>query len=619
MKNLFEILRASLFVWVIGLCCLSPEVLAQGNIIRTENPIPGKYIVKFKNSVFQTSDSKLVTSGFDQSRSTNSSFDNILLKRAATHELNQGDQNSVVPCQTNPETQTTDSTREGQTAIASDCNPPDLPDGMDDTNNPPSPPDLPPGGDVESLQPAENYTVELNDVDRQAVNTLAQDVANTYGAIVNAVYNSAVLGFSASMSEEQALALSQNPNVEYVIEDGIISSAATQYNPIWNLDRVDQRLLPFTGSYNYTATGAGVRVYVIDSGIIPWHPEFGGRAWIGADFVGDGRNGQDCTGHGTHVAATIAGSSVGVAKGASVVGVRVLGCGIFGSVSSIVGGIDWVRSQPHRPAVANLSLGGPGSNPLLEQAVRNLIYSGVTTVIAAGNSGADANNFTPARVSEAITVGASNIHENRASFSNFGSVVDVFAPGENIISAKYTGGYVAYNGTSMAAPHVAGAVAKYLNAHPWSNPAQAQNVINEYATRGILGNIPQNTPNRSLFSGVYNSCGVLYPGQALYKGQSVTACNGRNTLVFQYDGNVVLYNNFTGRAVWHTGTWNRPDASFFSMQADGNLVLYAGATPLRFSGTWGNPGAFLLIQNDGNAVIYRPNGVAIWHTGTHGR
>ena len=276
------------------------------------------------------------------------------------------------------------------------------------------------------------------------------------------------------MTREEALELSKDPAVAYVEQDRTVKALGTQApTPSWGLDRIDQRDLPLNGSFTYPNTGAGVTAYIIDTGIRTTHSDFGGRASWGTNTTGDGNN-TDCNGHGTHVAGTVGGAQYGVAKGVKLIAVKVLNCAGSGSFSGVVAGIDWVTAhhQPGQPAVANMSLGASGSDAATENAVRSSIADGVTYAIASGNSNANACNFTPARVAEAITVNASTNTDARASFSNFGTCTDVFAPGQNITSAWITSDTATntISGTSMAAPHVAGAAALVLGATPQATP-----------------------------------------------------------------------------------------------------------------------------------------------------
>jgi subtilisin family serine protease len=313
-------------------------------------------------------------------------------------------------------------------------------------------------------------------------------------------FNHAINGFAALMTEEQALAVSDDPRVAFVEEDSVMEALVTQSNPPWGLDRIGQRDLPLNRAYSYTTTGSGVNAYIIDTGVRRTHTQFGGRAFIGFDAIGDGRNTNDCNGHGTHVAGTVGGSTYGVAKGVRIFAVRVLSCSGSGSTSGVIAGVDWVTANHIDPAVANMSLGG-GASTALDNAVRNSIAAGVTYAIAAGNSNTNAANSSPARVTEAITVGSSTSSDARSSFSNFGSVVDIFAPGSAILSAWYTSNTATatLSGTSMASPHVAGVVARYLQSNPGATPAQARNELVAVATLNHLSGLPTGTANRLLF------------------------------------------------------------------------------------------------------------------------
>ncbi|HEX2079050.1 MAG TPA: S8 family peptidase, partial [Longimicrobium sp.] len=264
-----------------------------------------------------------------------------------------------------------------------------------------------------------------------------RSVAAAAGVSPKHVYTAALNGFAGTLNAGQLVALSHNPHVAYIEQDARVTAATTQYYATWGLDRIDQRNLPLNGTYTYTPTGAGVRAYILDTGIETSHYEFYGRASVGYDALGG--NGQDCNGHGTHVAGTVGGTTYGVAKEVSLIAVRVLYCDNSGTWSDFIAGLNWVAANHVKPAVANMSLGGP-ANQAADDAVNNLINSGVTVVAAAGNNSASACNYSPARVANALTVGATNSSDQRASFSNWGSCLDVFAPGVNITSAWITSG-----------------------------------------------------------------------------------------------------------------------------------------------------------------------------------
>ncbi|MGH8883561.1 MAG: S8 family peptidase, partial [Stackebrandtia sp.] len=322
-----------------------------------------------------------------------------------------------------------------------------------------------------------------------------------------------------TMTKSQARDLAGDPRVDYVAQDTKVSiqgqtsnsgkkaAAGTQQNPpSWGLDRIDQRELPLDDAYQSDSTGAGATAYVIDTGVRTSHEDFGGRARSGHDFVDNDADATDCHGHGTHVGGTIAGSKYGVAKGADVVGVRVLDCNGSGTTSGVVAGVDWVTENATKPAVANMSLGG-GADEVIDDAVQRSIDSGVSYAIAAGNGNIlgwpqDACNYSPARVPGAITVGATEKNDDRASFSNYGSCVDIFAPGVDITSA-WIGSDSDTNtisGTSMATPHVAGVAALYLAQHPSAGPAQVSDALVNNATSGVVGDPRAGSPNKLLHS-----------------------------------------------------------------------------------------------------------------------
>lgn len=325
------------------------------------------------------------------------------------------------------------------------------------------------------------------------------------GATVTHTYTSVLDGFAAKLNSRALTALRNNPHVAYIEADAPVQLDATQSPATWGLDRIDQRDMPLTNSYTYDSTGAGVTAYVIDTGILSSHTEFGGRAVAGYTAINDGRGTTDCNGHGTHVAGTVGGSTYGVAKGVRLVAVRVLDCNGSGSNSGVIAGVDWV-TQNHTagsPAVANMSLGG-GVSSALDTAVNNSIADGVTYALAAGNdSGANACNGSPSRVAAGLTIGSTTNTDARSSFSNIGSCLDMFAPGSTITSAWHTGTSATntISGTSMATPHVAGAAALYLQSNPSASPAAVGSALISASTPNKVTDAGTGSPNRLLYVG----------------------------------------------------------------------------------------------------------------------
>ncbi|MFE9483814.1 S8 family serine peptidase [Streptomyces spororaveus] len=329
-----------------------------------------------------------------------------------------------------------------------------------------------------------------------------EQLARKYGGELKRSYGSGVNGFSAAgLSETEAKRLAADPAVGKVVQNKKFTINATQTNPpSWGLDRIDQTAQASDKKYTYPdGGGEGVTAYVIDTGVRTTHKDFGGRATSGFDAVDNDDSADDGNGHGTHVAGTIAGTSHGVAKKAKVVAVRVLDDNGSGTTEQVVAGIDWVTQNHKGPSVANMSLGG-GADEALDEAVRRAVASGVTFTLAAGNESADAGQGSPSRVTEAITVASSTIDDQQSSFSNFGSVVDLYAPGSDITSAWNDSdtGTKTISGTSMAAPHAAGAAAVYLAGHPSATPAQAAAALTGAATSGAITNPSAGTANKLL-------------------------------------------------------------------------------------------------------------------------
>ncbi|MBD3666668.1 MAG: S8 family peptidase, partial [Kangiella sp.] len=368
-----------------------------------------------------------------------------------------------------------------------------------------------------------NMGLFSSNASEQAIAMVSDNLSRKYQAQVQRTFTKAVKGGVFNMSEKAAQKLAQDPNVLLVEEDQIVSINATQNNATWGLDRIDQRNLPLSGSYTYNTTASNVNAYIIDTGILGSHSEFSGRFMGGYDFVDNDSNPNDCNGHGTHVAGTVGGSTYGVAKGVKLYGLKVLGCNGSGTNSGVIAGIDWVANNHVKPAVANMSLGG-GASSATDNAVANLVASGVTVAVAAGNDNSNACNYSPAREPSAITVGSTTSSDSRSSFSNYGSCLDIYAPGSSITSAWSNGGTNTISGTSMASPHVAGVAALYLANNPNATPAQVEAAIENAATSGKVTDAKSGSPNLLLYSLFDGSTPPPPPpgGNELENGVSVT-------------------------------------------------------------------------------------------------
>src|SRR5438132_8441751 len=346
-----------------------------------------------------------------------------------------------------------------------------------------------------------DYIITLHD-DVTDVDGVARSLSGLHKGALKHLYKSALKGFAVqNISEAAAAAIAADPRVERVEADQVMTAVGTESPATWGIDRIDQSALPLDNSYTYANDGSNVTVYIIDTGINFGHVDFGGRASTGVDEVTIGGSAADCNGHGTHVSGTVGGNNYGVAKNVNLVAVRVLNCSGSGTTSGVVAGIDWVTANRVLPAAANMSLGG-GFSTTLNQAVASAVAAGVTFAVAAGNSTANACNSSPSSEPSAITVGATDVNDGFAYFSNYGSCVDINAPGVSITSDWYSSNTATntISGTSMATPHVTGAAALYLSTNTGATPATVASAIINNATTGIVKNPGSGSPNRLLYS-----------------------------------------------------------------------------------------------------------------------
>ncbi|EPJ9957902.1 S8 family peptidase [Acinetobacter baumannii] len=347
------------------------------------------------------------------------------------------------------------------------------------------------------------YIVILNK-DTGPSKDFAQNIAKQHAGKVLQSYDTVLKGFAIYLPDTAGTAfieaMKKNPQVLSVESDTIVNiDATTQSNPDWGIDRIDQKALPLNSTYSYLQTGSGTTAYIVDTGILSSHQEFSGRVLSGYTAISDGNGTTDCNGHGTHVAGTVGGTTYGVAKSVNLVPIRILGCDGSGASSNVIAGLDWILKNGKKPAVVNMSLGGATSSSL-DSAVENLFNNGYVMVVAAGNSNTDACSSSPARVSKAITVAATDNTDTRASYSNYGSCVDIFAPGSQI-NSSWIGSNTAtkiLNGTSMATPHVAGVVAEMLQSTPTASPQTISTNLLNQASSNVVKN-PSGSPNRLLY------------------------------------------------------------------------------------------------------------------------
>jgi len=332
----------------------------------------------------------------------------------------------------------------------------------------------------------------------------AQNIAKQHGGKILQSYDTVLKGFAIYLPDTAATAfveaMKKNPKVLSIENDTVMKiDATTQSNPDWGLDRIDQKALPLNSAYSYLQTGSGTTAYIVDTGILSSHQQFSGRVLSGYTAISDGNGTTDCNGHGTHVAGTVGGSTYGVAKNVNLVPIRILGCDGSGASSNVIAGLDWILKNGKKPAVVNMSLGGDASTSL-DSAVENLFNNGYVMVVAAGNSNTDACSASPARVSKALTVAATDSTDTRASYSNYGSCVDIFAPGSQI-NSSWIGSNTAtkvLNGTSMATPHVAGVVAEMLQSTPTATPQTISTNLLNQASSNVVKN-PSGSTNRLLY------------------------------------------------------------------------------------------------------------------------
>ncbi|MFU8873390.1 S8 family serine peptidase [Micromonospora sp. SL4-19] len=461
------------------------------------------------------------------------------------------------------------------------------------------------GADSAAAVP-DRYIVVLKDrkASPSKVRASATALAGAHGGSVRRVFGKALNGYSAAMSKRQAERLAADPDVAYVEQVQRYTATGTQSSAPWGLDRIDQTTAKLNGSYTYPTTGAGVTAYIVDTGIDINHQDFGGRASNGYDFVENDTVAQDCDGHGTHVAGTVGGTKYGVAKNVKLVAVRVLDCTGSGTSEQVIAGIDWVTANAVKPAVANLSLGFNGTNLAVDDALNRSISSGITYAVAAGNSSRNACGVSPANVPAAITVGATDQVDFRAWFSNYGSCLDVFAPGTSIVSAaaNTTSGSAVMSGTSMASPHVAGAAALLLEANPTWSPQQVRNSI---VTTGIGGAVhdTMGSMDRLLHVGAVQPARSSYGLKARTNGKFVTAESG---------GTKPLIARGTALGAWEKYDVVDAGGGLVGLRAkiNGKYVTAesAGAKPLIARGTAiGAWEKFQIINNNDGTVSLKAN------------
>ena len=473
----------------------------------------------------------------------------------------------------------------------------------------------PPGGKLLKAKASDRvpdeYIVVLND--SSDVKAVSDEVARAHGAQgarVGRTFKHALRGYVLHAPAAVAQRVAEDPRVKYVEENGVVHAIGTQTGATWGIDRLDQRPLPLDQSYTYNANGSGVNAYIIDTGIRITHAEFGGRAFHGFSSITDGNGSNDCNGHGTHVAGTVGGSTYGVAKNVFLHAVRVLDCGGSGSYAGVIAGIDWVTANKVLPAVANMSLGG-GFSQAVNDATTASIAAGVTYAIAAGNSSADACTFSPASTPNALTVGSTTTTDARSSFSNFGTCVDVFAPGSGITSAWNTGDTATntISGTSMASPHVCGAAALYLSANTSASPAQVEAALEANATPDVVTSPGTGSPNLLLYSAfIGGGSGDIIPPTAAITSPAAGTVTGTVTIEADASDNVGVT-----RVGFYAGTTflgfdtTAPYSASWDTTTGGNGAFALTARAFDANGNLGTSAAVSVTVNNPGQAGYDPS------------
>lgn len=441
---------------------------------------------------------------------------------------------------------------------------------------------------------------------KDSVANPAAEAANAMrgsGGQLQFVYSAALKGFSATLPDAALQGILNNPAVAYVEQDQTVSLVEVESGATWGLDRIDQADRPLDTLYNYNYTGAGVNAFIIDTGIRADHVEFSGRMIGGYSAVSDNNGTNDCNGHGTHVAGTVGGTTWGVAKEVKLSPVRVLDCRGSGTISGVIAGIDWVANDGPRPAVANMSLGG-GKSTSLNAAVAGAVGKTVTMVVAAGNSGADACNYSPASEPSAITVGATTSGDVRASYSNYGACVDIFAPGSSITSAWNTGSAATntISGTSMASPHVTGVAALAAQANPGASPAAIASFIVANATSNRLASVGTGSPNLLLYS--LGTGTATDPPKSTIAVMDMTGSSVKSGRNWRAKATVTVYDltapmaNVTVAGTFSTGITTITSASCVT-GASGSCTLTSGPISSNYS-----PSVFTVTNLSGYNMSY---------------